>query len=241
MLPSGRTLCGACEERDEPTIPWERRAEIGLLRAASQTIAGVLLRPSHLFAMRSRERSVLPALLLGLVVDLLGQAGATAIEIATIDRTRAELRADPIGRYFADLVTPDLFLAQLAATPFLFPLTVLAQAALWWIALRAVGGLRREMRAIVRALAYAGVTGLLAPAIAALRLLGPVGDGVALALVGWSLGITVLGVSRSQDIEPLRGMLAFVVWSALAGCLACGGLLAAAWVLASHLRIPLPT
>src|SRR5690606_9764193 len=101
------------------------------------------------------------------------------------------------------------------ATALLSPLTFIVgtylAATLWWIALRAVGGLQRGFREIVRALCYAQTFSLLAPIVAPLGELGPVGSGVAMAIGLWGVWVQIIGVSRMQGIPIVRGALSFIV------------------------------
>lgn len=238
VLASGDSLCAACELGETGAIPWEQRRELGVGRALALTIAGVLLRPRWFFGQRTRERALWPTLVLGLVLHVAGAAAATGWSLAFAEQTRAQLRADPIASQMMWMASDEAYLAQLAISPLAFFLATYLQAALWWIALRAVGGLRRPFHVIVRALCFAQAPSLLVPLIAPLGFLGAFGQGVSLAFGIWVLWLQVVAVSRMQGVEVARGAMAFVLWVAIAGCLTCvlGGAVTAA--VASQIRIP---
>lgn len=238
VLASGESRCAACEQSEAGAIPWEQRGELGIPRAALQTIAGVLLRPRWLFGQRTRELALWPTLLFGLALHVLGTAAATGWNLAFAEQTRAEMRADPALAQLVWMASDEAFLAQLALSPLLFFLATYLQASLWWIALRAVGGLRRPFHVIVRALCLAQAPSVLVPLVTPLGFLGAFGQGVSLAFGMWVLWLQVVAVSRMQGVEVARGAVAFLLWLALAGCLTC--LLGSVTVgaLASQIRIP---
>jgi hypothetical protein len=129
-------------------------------------------------------------------------------------------------------------LIGLAASPVLFFVQLYVAAGLWWLGLRAVGGLRRPLHVIVRTLCHVQAISLLVPIVAPVSQLGVVGGAVALVFVGWAIGVQVLAISRAQGIEPGRGLLALLVWASIAGCAACligSGL---AWAVATQIRLP---
>lgn len=240
VLASGESRCPACEPSEGGAIPWEQRRELGLARAALQTITGVLARPRWLFGQRTREVALWPTLLFGLALHVAGTAAATGWNLAFAERTRAELRADPVLSQFVWMASDEAFLAQLALSPLLFLLVTYLQASLWWIALRAVGGLRRPFHVIVRALCFAQAPSLLVPFVTPLGLLGAFGQGVSLAFGVWVLWLQIVAVSRMQGIEVARGGIAFLLWVALAGCLTCLLGTVTMGALASQIRIPTP-
>lgn len=237
VLAGGETICAACDDRE--TLPWERRAAIGLGPALARTIAGVLASPSRFFLMRSRERALWPTLLLGLSLGMVGQIAQTITAIAFLPRTRAELSEDPVGRMLLPYLSNELALIGLAAAPVLYFVQLYSIAGLWWLGLRVAGGLRRPFHVIVRALCYLEVLSLLVPIVAPLGQLGLPGRLVAMAFTIWGLGLQILAVSRMQGIEVGRGFVAFVVGASIAGSLLClaGG--AVGWAIASQIRIPI--
>lgn len=241
MLASGESLCARCEEKEAGgTSPWERRAELGLARALAATIAGVLLRPGAFFAHRSRERALWPTLLLGMSLHVFGALSQMVVDLALGDRIRAELQRDPnpVARQLVGLASDEFVVSVAALSPLTFFLGTYLLASLWWIGLRAVSGLRRPFHVIVRALCYAQAFAVLAPILALLPHLGPIGAGIGLACTGWGLAIQIIGVSRMQGTPLSRGVLAFFVWMSLAGCVACLAGTASLWALASQIHLP---
>lgn len=235
---TGETLCADCDEKEAPVLPWERRRELGVARALGRTIAGVLLQPGAFFRQRSRERALWPTLLLGLALHVIGALGTLPVSLARAERLRAELASDPLARQLPWLASDESFAMQAIASPLVFFLWTFLSAALWWIALRATGGLRRPFHLIVRALSYLEVLSLLAPGIAALGLLGPAGEALAPVYAIWAVSLQVVAVGRMQGLDAGRTLLAFAVWLALAGCLACVALGGLGWWLATQIHVP---
>jgi hypothetical protein len=238
VVAGGATICAGCEERKHPTIPWEQRREVGIARAALQTISGVLLRPGALFSLATRERALWPALAFGLSLHVVAQLVTFGFDLAFLSQTRAELREDPLLAKLPWLASPEFAAAQLALSPLVFLLGTLAGAAAWSIGLRIVGGLQRPFHVIVRALCYAQATALIIAIAAPLGHAGPAGAGALLAVMLWALAIQIVAVSRMQGIEIVRGVAAFLVWSAIVGTLACIFLGVIGWWAASHIEVP---
>jgi len=237
--PDGTATCAACRAKDAGgEHPWDHRKELGLAKAAGLVARGVLTRPTAFFALRPTERPLWPTLLLGLAFHLVGQVALTAWDLAYLDQTRAELQADPMGRMLLWTATREFHLAQLGLAPVVFVLGTYVTAALWWLGLRAVGGLNRPFDVLVRALCFAQAASLLLPLIAPLGFLGDGGAGFTFAYGMWATALQVVAVSRMQGIEPSRGALAFLVWMALAACVLFVGLSVGFWGLASHIKLP---
>lgn len=57
-LPDGSSLCAACLGREQQSLPWDHRAEVGTLRAFWQTSMRILRRPSVVFATTPSSASV---------------------------------------------------------------------------------------------------------------------------------------------------------------------------------------
>lgn len=238
VLASGETRCAACEASEGGAIPWEQRRELGVPRAFARTVLAVIATPSLLFAQRSREAALWPTLLFGLVTHVVAAAAGAGWSLVFAEQLRAELRADPMMRQFEWLASDELYLAQLALAPLTFFLTTYAAASLWWLALRAVGGLRRPFHVIVRALSFASATSLMVAIAAPLSYVGSIGSAVTFAFGIWSTWVQIVAVSRMQGIEVRRGALAFLLWITLAAMLGCVLTTALAGLVASHVHLP---
>lgn len=238
VLASGESICVACEEPAVSSFPWERRAELGLARALALTVKGVLLSPAAFFAQRSREQALWPTLLLGMAFHVFGALGQMVVNLAFGDRIRADLAEDPIASKMRWIASDELFIAEGVLSPLTFVLATFFLASLWWIGLRAVGGLRRPFHVIVRALCYVQAVSVLVPWIAPLAHLSPVGVVLGIVFGSWALALQIIAVSRMQGTTVARGVAAFLVLMAIAGCIACLASMGTLWALASQIRIP---
>jgi hypothetical protein len=221
VLASGKALCARCETPRLLEIPWERRKELGILRAAARTVRAVLLRPGEFFGIRPRERSILPALVLAMAFSIIEASAEAAVAIAFAEERRAVLLKLPFGRDFLWVVRPEVQIAWVIVAPFAFVVWVYVWAALWWIGLRAVHGLNGTYSAIVRTLCYAKAVSILAPVTLPLAEVGPFGSGIALAYTGLALAIEVMAMARSQRISPGRALIACSLATFLVALLGC--------------------
>ncbi|AKF08477.1 YIP1 family protein [Sandaracinus amylolyticus] len=238
VLATGAVLCASCESERDGVIPWEQRRELGVVRALVRTVAGVITRPHAFFSQRTRERALAPTVALGLLLHLVAAASSTGWNLVFAEQTRAQMRADPVMRQLLWAASDEAFLAQLAVAPLLFFVSTFVAASFWWIALRAVGGLRRPYHVIVRALCYASATAALVPIVTPLTFVGPLGGAIGFAFGVWSTWIQIVAVSRMQGIEARRGALAFLLWLSLATMFACVLFTMLAATFASQIRIP---
>ena len=74
---------------------------------------------------------------------------------------------------------------------------------------------------IVRALAYTQVMSILVPVMSGLSALGPAGSGMALPIAIWVTAVQVIAIAKMQGIGTGKAAMAFLVWVAIGGCLAC--------------------
>jgi hypothetical protein len=226
VLASGAAICAACQTDAPATIPWERRRELGLVRAAMLTVRDVLAAPARFFSQRPRERSIVPALALGMSFYLVYVVAGAVNDTASVEGWRASLRALRLPREtIAFLASPwghvVWVAANVIAAPIAFLLAVHVLAALWWVGLRAVRGLRRPYAEIVRALCYAQAVWVVGPLAVLLSRLGPIGWGFALAFFGWVWVVQWVAVARTQGITYGRALAALAVWLPLALVACC--------------------
>lgn len=191
-LPDGTRACAACEPMAGEAFPWERRAELGVLRAFTETLAGTWTTPAALYARGFRDRSVVPALAFGLVLHT---PITVAVTLLTIEPRLAEI--GPLAWYFGESGR----IVRAIASPATFVLGAVLFAAFWWIGLRAVGAPKKPFAQILRAIAY--VQGACAPLAVAALLSGraaPIVSGAAL----WTATL-VRFVMQGRALSALTG------------------------------------
>ncbi|MBZ0120092.1 MAG: YIP1 family protein [Sandaracinaceae bacterium] len=204
-LLSEARYCERCAPDAGPRFPFEDRHEKGTLRAAVETVRGVLLRPSALFARPMRERSSLPALALGMALSVpfeIASAWIAVLRLPDVHGTES----------FVALQTRHALIAT-AASPLKYLVTTMVAAAAWWIGLAVVRGSRRPFAHTLRALAYVG--GATAPLGLLAHLPAPAGS-IASALGSiLVLTIQVRALRALHRVELWRVVLALVIGGAL--------------------------
>jgi hypothetical protein len=194
-----RRYCPRCEDFGRERFPWERRGELGLLRAFGATFFGSLLSPTRTFSLALRDRSFVPALAYGLFLNVLSASGALAYDLIE-------------GHVYSGAwIVPQYTFVRALASPILFVLALGLLASLWWLALAIVGARSSSsFPQLARAMSY--VTGSVAPfGVIAMRITP---RGTVLLLAAWFLYQSVLqtlAVRSLARIEPWRAALAWVL------------------------------
>ncbi len=243
-LAPGASACARCVEEAREVFPWERRRELGLVRALGASLAGVVLRPHAFFGSRSVER-IGPTRALGLAIAVLSALDGALVTLLDLPRLQAEIAADPIARQLGleVLATREYVLGQLATTPITYVLGTYLTAYFWWLGLKLAGGAKGSFTDTVRALVYVGLLQLPALIIPPLSLVpGGVGASLSSALtiffVVVSLSLQIVAMSAVHRIERWRAVAAFLVSIVLAATLACCVVTVIAVQLASHIPLP---
>jgi hypothetical protein len=204
----------------EERIPWEHPAELGLPRAFLRTLVLSVREPKRFYALVAREASPWPAILYGLVFEVvvalatflyeqtlgaaeLGSALASVgpqLEAALPGATSILATLHHAGSFFSLLVAPVGYLVELLST-----------AALTWVGLRLTKNLRTSFATLVRVFAYASWVSLFG-------LIGLSGD---LLLSGVSMLLT-LGLGAYTWVAAVEGSQGIgtepAVRSSLVGC-----------------------
>jgi hypothetical protein len=197
------------------TFPWERRGEIGIVRAFALNLALSVRAPTQFYGLAPRDASYWPAVAYGFVFELV-------VALATLAYAKAfgeaDLRATlgPITPQLEQVLPGatdrlDAFMrtssvVSFLATPFSYVFELHVVAFVTWIGLRLARGLRTSFGHIVRLLAYAGWVRLFG-------LLGISGDLVLSALsgllaIGFASYAWVALVRASQQIDMRRAVIA---------------------------------
>lgn len=173
----GASYCAACEPLAGAAFPWERRGELGILRALALTTTGTLARTRETFAVGFRDRSVVPALAfaIGMSTPFAWIRGALELTAPSADRVRLAGHPD-VGWLFSD----GAVIAQAVAAPLTTALWIGVFTGTWWLGMR-VAGARCRVSHAVRAIAY--VQGAAAP-LSLLALLPGMVEGPVMIAVG---------------------------------------------------------
>jgi hypothetical protein len=202
---------------DADTFPWERRRELGVVRAFVQNLTMSVREPGRFYGLAAGEASHWPAVAYGFVFEL-------AVALATFAYTKlfgeAELHA-ALGPFYPQLeqmfpggparldgVMSGAAVVSLLSAPLTYVLELYTMALVTWIGLRLARGLRTSFGHIVRLLAYAGWIRLVG-------LLDVSGDLVlslvsGLITLGYASYIWVVLVRSSQQIDTRRALLSSV-------------------------------
>ena len=242
MAPTTTSRAGRSLWVDVDIFPWERRRELGVLRAFVQNLASSVREPGRFYGLAAGDASHWPAVAYGFVFELV-------VALATFAYTKlfgeAELQA-ALGPFYPQLeqALPRLperldglmrasAIVSLLSTPLTYVFELYVMALVTWIGLRLARGLRTSFGHIVRLLAYAGWVRLFG-------LLGVSGDLVlsllsGLLTLGYASYIWVVLVRLSQQIDTGRALLASVYGTLVSlafGCLCIAppGVALAVWL-----------
>jgi hypothetical protein len=206
---------------DDDAIPWERRRELGRLRAFRETFLLSIREPTRFYSLVPAEASIWGALAYALAFDLV----VALIELAYHQLVGAADFEASVGPLYPQLRqvlpnAPELLgkvmsasaIGSLLLAPISFLVNLCATTAMTWIGLRLARGLRTSFGRLLRMFAYASWIQLFG-------LLSVTGDIFLSALsfvlvLGFGSYYWLVVVRGSQGIGARQAML-----SSLYGCL----------------------
>jgi hypothetical protein len=206
---------------DDAAIPWERRRELGLLRAFRDTVVFSVREPRRFYGLVPEERSPWSALAYGLVFDLvvslLGFAYTKAVGSAELERSIAPLMPQlrevlPKAPEMITALTSASAIGSLLVTPLSYLFNLFTTTLVTWIGLRLARGLHTSFGRLLRMFAYASWIQL----FGLLTLTGDIFlSALSFALVlGFGSYYWLVIVRESQRIDTGRAVMA-----SLYGCL----------------------
>ncbi len=148
-----------------PSIPWERRRELGVVRAFRETLVFSIREPTRFYGLVPTEDSVWPALAYGFAFELI-IAVASFLHHQLFGAAELEQALSPIYPQLEQVVphAPEMIrtltsvsaIGSLVITPITYLFNLYATAFLTWIGLRFARCLHTPFRRIVQLFAYAG-------------------------------------------------------------------------------------
>ncbi|NOK02236.1 MULTISPECIES: YIP1 family protein [Myxococcus] len=139
--PWDELLCAACHDRvPADALPWDRRDELGTLRAYWQTCVAVMLRPSATFARARPEGSVGSSLGFVALSNLAGSFTTALFYLALLFAIPREMMdGDNVSQSGFRLAGVGLFGAMMVMVPFIGMLVALFNSALDHLVFRMEG------------------------------------------------------------------------------------------------------
>lgn len=203
------------------SIPWEARAQLGVVPAFGRTLRLALFDPARFFGRVGGSDELADALLFAFGCAVGAQIAQTLADVLGHVLFRAsfyQLLEHAIGTSFGATASPPeprnpfLYFVRLFLSPPFYVACVFLWAALAHGLLMAVGGARRSYYVTVRVLSYASAALLFAfvPFVGAL-LLAP----------SWALVLQIVGLARGHQTDG--GRAAFAVLAPYACVCACAG------------------
>jgi hypothetical protein len=213
---------------DVEAFPWERRGELGFVRAFADNLVLSIRAPGRFYALEPRAASFWPAVAYGFVFELV-VALATFAYAKTVGEAEMKSALAPLYPQIEE-VLPDATAkldtllgtsawASLLLCPIGYLLQVFSFAAVTWVGLRIARGLHTSFGHLVRLLAYANW-------VRVFGLLGTTDDLVlsftgALLSLGVGSYVWVVLVRSSQRIDLQRTILASVYGTLVALVVGC--------------------
>ena len=211
-----------------PSIPWERRRELGVVRAFRETLVCSIREPKRFYGLAPTEDSVWPALAYGFTFELI-VAVANFLQHQLFGAAELEDALSPFYPQLEHVVphAPEMIrtlasvsaIGSLVTAPIAYLFNLYATAFLTWIGLRFAGCLHTPFRRIVQLFAYAGW-------IQILGLAGVTGDLVMsflsfVAILGLGSYYWLVVVRESQGIDTGRAVVASLYGLLVACVLGC--------------------
>jgi hypothetical protein len=197
-------------------VPWERRAEVGFFTALVDTTLHVLLGPRAFFRRLPPSGGLGGPLVYAVIVGYVGLVATAlydAIFQALVGSETPDIGLGPeIERAMAMLEGGPGLVAQLLLGPFLLVASLFMNAAFNHLALRLLGGARRDFEATFRVGAYSKA--------ASIASLVPV-CGPFVAIV-WGGVVSIIGLQVVHD-TTLGKAIGAVVLPVLVACCCCAG------------------
>ena len=202
VMQSGTLPAGLNAERNGP--PWERRAELGLVKAGWETCKEVLGNPSESFARMKREGGLGGPLVYPLIFSSLGGLVSLAVQFLMNMGTQSMIPAEIQGQqhipsFFGFGFTIGFFLILAVLMPVFIALNAVIGSGILHLSLMICGGAKQGYETTFRTYCYVqGSIGFLQ--------LVPFCGGLVAGI--WGLVSMCIGLTKTQEISTGKAVLA---------------------------------
>lgn len=194
--------------------PWEQRAQLGMVKAATETIKGVLLQPAVTFQNMRREGGLQSPLLYNLILGTIGIVVMVLLifgfQLVMLGIASTSSGQGNVALPIAAIVV--IMLVYIVMIPVAITVSSFVQAGILHLCLMLVKGANRPFETTYRTLCYAAGS---ASILCVVPFLGPTVAGV------WAIVALCIGLSKTQEITVGKALLAIFLPT-----LACCGLAA---------------
>lgn len=208
------------EVQEMRPIPLEVRGELGLGSALLATVQLVWTAPGDFFGRRSRERTLFPAMAVGVVVHTASAIAAFVAEQLSEmpEPLRAILATLPADQaWVRELLSFEAQLATLLLAPVGYLFGWLARAIVWWLGLSITRAVKAPFREMLRSLAYCDAV----YAFDILSALPFVGTLVGVGVFLWRAWLEVVAMQRLHDVPLWRVVVGPLVLAVLLTTVTC--------------------
>lgn len=210
VMQSGVVPAGFDTSRDGPA--WERREQLGMVKAGWETIKAVMLQPSEAFATMKREGGVgAPLLFVVIVGTISGIVGLLYEYLFNLGLASLIPAMAGPNAAAATKMSTGYFLGMAIFMPVLIAIVMFMGAGFQHLALMICGGAKQPYETTFRTYCYSSGS------VYILQLVPVFG-----AIVGgiWGLVCTCIGLSKTHEISIGRAVLAVFLPMLVCGCLA---------------------
>lgn len=195
---------------ETPSLPWEKRAELGFFPAILQTVVGVLLEPTKTFRSLPTTGGVgAPLLFYALCLTVATLAGLAYQLLLESYVPGAVSEEGSISEFFVSSLAVGLVFIFL---PLIVVAVAFVGAGITHLALMIVGGAKKPFEATFRVFCYAGgATGILQLIPACGALIGGI----------WNIVVMTVGLSEAHGISKGRALFA-VLFPLVVSCVLVG-------------------
>ncbi len=201
VLQSGAMPAGMDVDRDGPA--WERRDQLGLMKAAWETMKAVLLNPTDTFARMKREGGIGTPLVYNLILSSIGSIVGLAYQFLFNMGTRSMIPADaPQSAMIGVGFTAGMFVGAAIFMPVFIAISTFVGSGLLHLSLMICGGAKQSFETTLRTHCYvAGSCSI----VQVVPVCGALVSGI------WALVCMCIGISKTHEISVGRAVLAVLL------------------------------
>ena len=208
--------------------PWEHREELGIFKSGWETIKGVLMNPSLLFAGMRREGGIggplLFAVIFGSIGSIIGLIYQFAFDLGSNSFLPAGAQPDPNVAAAAFKLTTGAMIGLAITMPALIALGSFIGAGVLHVALMICGGAKQPFETTFRTYCYVqGASSMLQ----IVPMCGAIASGL------WALISLCIGLSKTQEISVGRAVCAVLLPTVICCGLVFAGAVAVAAAVAA--------
>ena len=186
----------------EAGLPWDRRAEIGLVQAYLQTVKLVLIEPARAFSSMHPEGGLIEPLIFALIGGTIGGLAWLVSMQLLLHNPESLAQINQLPAQYRVFFVSGAGISAVFLTPIRVAVGAFIAAAMIHVCLMLVGGAKRSFETTFRVLCFCmGSTNLLL----LLPFCGFVIAGV------WGLIVEVIGLAKAHGIETGRALTAVLL------------------------------